>query len=230
MTYRSLLSGALMLALTLMTTTAQAQGMGGTSSSSSSTSTASSTQADEANALSSGTSSLAFTVPAGGNPYANGTAGYWYMLTDSINLGINLGLGIESTKTIQNFDTDNEESTQTTGFDLLLAPAIRYYLMNESSVAPYILGQINFHKFFDGDNDTSADPTEENFNSELQPELALVGGFGLEWFPVERFSIGGHIGLGIDILRQNQLNGTTLTKNGLRVGTFTSALTANLYF
>ncbi len=187
-----------------------------------------------ANALDDGAVSLAFGVPTGGNPYAEGTAGVWYMVTDSINLGINLGVGVDSTTEINNYETDEGFSVNRTGFDLLIAPAIRYYLMNDSPVAPYILGQVNFHKYFDGEPATSADPTDANFSSELQPELALIGGFGLEWFPIERFSIGGHVGLGVDLIRQNTREGGavggTLTKNNVRVGTFTSGLSANIYF
>lgn len=175
--------------------------------------------------------SISLAVPNGGNPYADGTAGAWYMITDNMNLGVNLGFGIESQTVVSNYDQDNQSSTSRTGFDLLLAPALRYYLTSDSSVAPYILGQMNFHKYFDGDNDTSADPSDENFNGDLQPELSLVGGFGVEWFPVERFSIGGHVGLGIDLVRQNRFTGSnTLTENGLRIGTFTSSINANLYF
>lgn len=257
---RSLLSGVLMIALTCMTATAQAQGFGEssddeeetessapepasssttsstTSSSTTTSSSASAGSTGEANSLNSGAYSLSFAVPGGGNPYANGAVGFWYMITDNINLGINLGLGIEATETINGYNTDAEDSTSTTAFDLLLAPAMRYYLFNTDSVAPYILGQLNFHKFFDDNDDTTADLDDDNnaYNSELQPELALIGGFGLEWFPVEQFSVGGHVGLGIDILRQHdapaQTEGATVTKNGFRIGTFTSALTANLYF
>lgn len=179
-----------------------------------------------------GAISISLSLPDGGNPYADGTAGAWYMLQDNINLGINLGLGIESQNTITGYQTEQQErqTNKRTGFDLLLAPALRYYLTNDSSIAPYAFGQMNFHKYFDGDSDTSADPTDDAYNSDLQPELALIGGFGIEWFPVKRFSIGGHVGMGFDLLRQNERSGTTLTRNGLRIGTFTSSLNANLYF
>lgn len=219
------------------------------SSSSSGMSSGSTETSSGANGLDSGAMSLSFTVPAGGNPYADGAAGVWYMVTGNINLGINLGLGIESQEVIEGYNSDDEESTQSTGFDLLLAPGIRYYLLEDSSVAPYILGQLYFQKFFDGNDETTGDPDEVydrrtdndtdnddiRYNSDLQPRFGLIGGFGLEWFPVEQFSIGGHIGLGFDLVRPNEFqfngeNNSTLTTRGPRIGTLTSALKANIYF
>jgi len=201
------------------------------------------------NGLRSGAVSLSFTVPGGGNPYADGAAGVWYMVSGNINLGINLGLGIESEEVIEGYRGDDSESTQATAFDLFLAPTVRYYLLKDSNVAPYILGQIYFQKFFDGNDETTGDPDEVydrrtdddsdndeiSYNSELQPRFGLVGGFGLEWFPIEQFSIGGHVGLGFDIVRPNEFTfngeqGSTLRKRGARIGTLTSALTANIYF
>src|SRR5262249_2399616 len=97
------------------------------------TMTASAARAQEsasgANALVAGAKSLSFRVPNGGNRYADGAAGIWYMMTDDINLGINVGLGIDRTDT--GADTN-------TAWDILLAPAIKYY-MAKGVVNPYFL-------------------------------------------------------------------------------------------
>ena len=168
------------------------------------TMTASAARAQEssaggANALVAGAKSLSFAVPGGGNRYANGAAGIWYMISDDMNLGINVGLGIDRTDTGGGTNTD---------WDVLLAPAIRYY-MAKGVVNPYFLGQVNL-RFHDtgGDND---------------PELGIAGGIGAEWFPVRNFSIGGEAGVGIDIIRAG--NGEPV-----RLGTFQSALVANIYW
>lgn len=159
-----------------------------------------SSNASGGNALTLGAKSLSFAVPNGGNGYASGAAGFWYMLAENVNLGFNVGLGIDR--------VDNGTET-TTNWDLLLAPAVRYYLSTSGVVAPYFHGQANlrFHDT-DGDND---------------PELGVAGGIGVEWFPVRNFSVGGQTGLGIDLIRSG-------SGEPVKVATFTSALLANIYW
>jgi hypothetical protein len=164
------------------------------------TSAARAQDTSSANALVAGAKSLSFAVPAGGNRYASGAAGIWYMLSDDMNLGVNVGLGIDRT------DTGTDTNT---AWDILLAPALRYY-MAKGVVNPYFLGQVNlrFHDDGGADND---------------PELGIAGGIGAEWFPVRNFSIGGEAGVGIDIIRSG-------AGEPIRLGTFTSALVANIYW
>ncbi len=158
------------------------------------------TSSSGTNALVAGAKSLSFRVPAGGNRYADGAAGIWYMLSDDMNLGINVGLGIDRTEV----GTDTN-----TSWDLLLAPAIKYY-MAKGVVNPYFLGQLNLRLHDDG-------------GSNNDPELGIAGGIGVEWFPVRNFSIGGETGVGIDIIRSG--NGEPV-----RLGTFMSSLVANIYW
>jgi len=156
--------------------------------------------ASGSNALVAGAKSLSFLVPSGGNRYADGAAGIWYMVTDDINFGINVGLGIDRTDT--GADTN-------TSWDILLAPAMKYY-MAKGVVNPYFLGQLNLRFHDDGANNND-------------PELGIAGGIGAEWFPVRNFSIGGEAGVGIDIIRSG--NGEPV-----KLGTFQSALVANIYW
>jgi hypothetical protein len=148
------------------------------------------------NMLTQGSKSLSFSVPGGGNPYAAGAAGLWYMLTNEMNLGLNVGLGID-------------RAGGGTSFSLLLAPALRYYLMTDGVVAPFFFGQTNFLIA------NPAGPGDTNF------EWGIAGGLGAEWFPVRQFSISGQVGLGVDIVREGDEPG---------IGTFTSQLAANIYW
>lgn len=173
---------------TLTASAARAQESSGSSNASGST------------ALVAGAKSLSFRFPGGGNRYADGAAGIWYMMSDDINLGINVGLGIDRTDT--GADTN-------TSWDILLAPAVKYYLA-KGVVNPYFLGQLNLRLHDDGGNDND-------------PELGIAGGIGAEWFPVRNFSIGGEAGVGIDIIRSG--NGEPV-----KLGTFQSALVANIYW
>ncbi len=96
-----------------------------------------------------------------------------------------------------------------TSWDILLAPTVRSYWFTDSQVAPFWFGQLNLRFADNGSTDTQ--------------ELGIAGGLGVEWFVVDIFSISGQVGMGIDILRPDPLD-------PLAFGTFTSALTAQLYW
>jgi hypothetical protein len=123
------------------------------------------------------------------------------MVTDTINLGMNLGLGI---------DPQGAGGATTTNYDILLAPAMRYYLTTSGVVAPFIHAQANL-RFYDDHVDTK------------HIGLGAAGGIGVEWFPVRNFSVGGQTGLGLDIVRPDP-------GKPVKLATFTSALTAQIYW
>lgn len=143
--------------------------------------------------------SLSFGIPSGGNGYASGAAGLWMMVTPDINLGMNVGLS---------FGNKPE-----TSYDVLVAPAIRYYVSKEGSVLPYFAGQLNLRIYDDGVDGNDDDP-----------ELSVAGGPGVEWFVTDAFSISGWVGAGLNILQRGGSDA------GIRFGTLTSGLTAQLYY
>jgi hypothetical protein len=194
------------------------------------------------NALSAGESALSFQVPWGGNPHVQGDTGalgglgglaglagesvlgYHYMLTDNIRGGLNLGLNVQSRS------MGDEDAT---AFGLTLAPQINYYTSTRGTVAPYFFGQVLFSTFSDGldqttgDFDEAQDDPELAFSQEEQSRLRASLGYGVEWFPVTRFSISGQIGLNLNILSQYDDSGA---EEGFGLNLFTSALAANIYF
>ena len=143
--------------------------------------------------------SISFGIPNGGNGYASGAIAPWMMVSPTINLGINVGLAF-----------GNKPDTN---YDLLIGPAIRYYLMTSGDVLPYVHAQLNFRFYDDGVSGNKDDP-----------ELSLAGGMGAEWFITDVFSLAGHFGLGIDVLRKGGSDA------GIRLGTFTSGLTGQIYW
>ncbi len=153
-------------------------------------------QAGTDNGLKEGGTSLSFGVPSGGNGYAAGTAGYWMLLAPNMNVGFNVGLAI---------DTGGNDPV----WDILLAPAVRFYTATDGNVLPFFHGQANFRIFDPGSG------TED-------PEFGVAGGLGLEWFATKNFSIAGQVGLGIDVLRPGGAD-------PVKIGTFTSGLTAQIY-
>jgi len=137
--------------------------------------------------------SLSFGVPVGGNPVAAGTAGIWTMLTPVMNVGLNVGL---------NLDTESDQ-----GFDLLLAPAVRYYLAQIGPVATFGAGEMKVRVFDAGD--------------ETDLDLGAAVGLGAEWFITDVFSLAGWTGLGIELFRP---------QGGLRIGTLTTGLSVQIYW
>jgi len=227
---------------------------------------------DKRNAVIPGEKTITFGLPSGTNPYAAGTAGMGYVVTENIVVGLNLGLSLDA-QTAKEVETSDGGSTldgkskvddewnatlgtdqkSRTSFDLLVAPNMKYYMNTDGTALPYVFGQLNFQKFFDGDQTTTpslkndieqegSDAVDQrNYNPQEQIGLSIIGGFGVDWFPVPRFSVGGHVGLGIDVIRPNNepfmsTNPETgdaalvQTTEGLAFGTFTSSLNATFWF
>ncbi len=142
-----------------------------------------------------GSTSISVGIPGGGNPYAGGTAGIWMGMSENINLGLNFGLGLDT-------------ATDPVTFNLLLAPAMKYYILPGHEVSPFFIGQLNLGVTTAG-NDAV--------------DLGIMGGFGAEWFVTNVFSVAAHTGLGIDILRPNEVD-------PIRLGTLTSGISGQIYW
>jgi hypothetical protein len=116
--------------------------------------------------------SLSFGVPSGGNDFAAGAAGVWYMLSDQMNLGLNFGTAVQF--------------NQPESWDFLLAPAVRYYLTTGDRIAPFVLGQANLRLF-------------ENAAGDADLAFSLVAGLGAEVWLIDELSLAGYVGLGADL-------------------------------
>lgn len=153
--------------------------------------------------------------------------GFWHNMSKRFNVGMNLGISVSQDSVIQqqaiNGQKEVRQDLQSTHF--IFSPAFKYYTRTQSSVALYFLGQAHFSVFSDGDPLTITDSDamgDDVYNPEEDPEFALIFGFGTEWFPTSFFSIGGHVGLRMDLFRQGY--------SGFSLSTFTSNLTAQIYF
>ena len=102
--------------------------------------------------------------------------GYWMRVGESTDLGVGVGL---------TFSDDDERTSRA----FHLSPELkRYWDEDGASIAPYVLvGLVGSWR-------TSED--SGTFASERSAlEIGGAGGIGLDWFPVERVSVGGHVGL-----------------------------------
>ena len=174
------------------------------------------------NSLHEGIWSLSFRLPTGGNPWLENSVGAWYMLTERINLGLNVALSIDPEQTAGTTTTTvngtvvvtNDTYINTT---LVVAPALKYYFTTSGLVTPYVLGQINvgFARGTDGTVSTGGGTAGV---------LSAIGGFGLEVFPWRFLSLGGTVGIKLDLLRPNN------AARSAALETITSAVYATAYF
>jgi hypothetical protein len=137
--------------------------------------------------------SLSVSLPAGNNPYIPGGAGLWYLVKPNINVGFNAQLMLDP-------------QTGGTNWSFGLAPSLRYYLAHIGSVSPYAAGQVNLL-----------------FKKGVDPELDLIGGFGVEYFVTGPLSVTAQTGLVLGLVRP-------APSNPILIQSFTSNIAANLYF
>ena len=189
----------------------------------------------EQTSVKSGAWSLSFAVPWGGEAHQAfegnvPSLGFWRMITDELALGIFTGLKM-SAEEIMTQDSDQADrpvytnTEERISSELVLSPSIKFYPYQKGPVALYFIGQTHLRFYSDGDNATTTDK-EPNVGESYSPEEELQFrtrlGFGTEWFPTPSFSLAGHVGIQLDLLRQGAL--------GFGMETFTSALSAQIYF
>jgi hypothetical protein len=142
--------------------------------------------------------------------------GYWHKMTGDISLGGDFTFI---------FRDHNHRDSQT----YQLSPGIKYYLLPEKAVSPYLYGAI-IGRYGNDSSKTAFDTTRtETYTAGLQ------GGIGLEWFPTQRVSIAGHVGAIAQYERNhstdhNGFNSSSSNDEGFAIGTISSGILLNLYF
>ena len=106
----------------------------------------------------------------------------------------------------------------------VLRPAIKRYLgATEGSVAPYLLVGVK------------AEWTRSDFGGSpiTSQEIGGTVGLGLEWFPTQRVSVGGNVGVELLAVRRESstsLGGTDPVSTGFEIGTASSGIRIRLFF
>lgn len=146
--------------------------------------------------------------------------GYWTRLSERYDLGLNVGLAYET------LDDDTGEQSLTT---LSLEPAIKRYAAADGPFLPYGYGSV-FASYGRLSSAATADGGSATVTSE-QTRYGASAGFGLDWFPARRVSLGGHVGVTAGY-QSNDLEGSfeDQTADGFFINTFTSGIRAHLYF
>lgn len=153
--------------------------------------------------LDSGARSLSFGIDGGGTA----EAGIWLFVTDRTNLGL---LG-----SLNWFSEDRRNEDHRSGLGLTLGPRAKWYLASSGSTAPFWYGGIDFGHVRD---------SRQGRDDRTGRVLGLEAGFGVDWFPLDRFSLGGWTGLRLQDERLPSDDTRT------RLDTFTTGLRVHLYF
>jgi hypothetical protein len=175
-----------------------------------------------------GTYSLSFAAPGLDDDGATGTFGFWRMVSQRTNLGVFVTAGAShSTSSVDSDNPSSDNEVDNTGFTLLLGPAVRRYVAAGENVAPFLYGsaQVGY-----GSSRNHTDQDDRTFRSSGAQGVIEVGA-GLEWFPTRALSVSGYTGLRAQALSQEgRSDATELDSHSTNIGTFTTALSVNLYF
>lgn len=144
------------------------------------------------------------------------TVGLWFRLGDRTDVGL------EGFFSIADDDTDNAGgSTRVFG----VRPAVKGYVGDsDASVAPYWIAGLSF-EHSKVELGGAGDRTRRSIGG-------LVG-VGLDWFPAERVSVGGHVGLEGAATRTTVppvLPGSDDETSGYELGTLSSGIRLQIWF
>lgn len=176
------------------------------------------------NGLRPGAWSLSFAPSAS----ERGEFGAWRMVGERTSVGLTLGFSVsDSDREIRDEPQADQEDEHT---NVHLGIAARRYLVTTRSVAPYLLGRLSGGIVTQ--RRESAGYSERVHGIAAGAELAV----GAEWFPVRQFSVAGHTGVRASVSRLNQDltrpegTETDFDAENISLGTFTSALSLQIYF
>ncbi|TVR66515.1 MAG: hypothetical protein EA422_01955 [Gemmatimonadales bacterium] len=153
--------------------------------------------------MDSGARSLSFGIDGSGTA----EAGIWFFVTDRTNLGL---LG-----SLNWFSEDRRNDDDRSGLSLTLGPRAKWYLASVGSTAPFWYGGLDFGHVRD---------SREGRDDRTGRVLGLEAGFGVDWFPLDRVSLGGWTGVRL----QDERFPSDDTRT--RLDTFTTGLRVHLYF
>ncbi len=131
---------------------------------------------------------------------------------------------------LENFDQDNTRS-QYRSLRVQLRPTIKHYRPMHDQVAPFVFYQA--HAGFSGSWHRLPDIDPETQRVGTKHDLGLALGLGADWFPFQRISLSGQIGLGLSYLYTESRSNTESrfhSKREWSIKTFQTEVAALVYF
>lgn len=139
---------------------------------------------------------------------ASPAVGVWTRVAPGADFGLEVGLS--------RGDHDDDSST-----GISVSPGLKLFTRADGPVWPYVFAGARLERQEQAMGDASADVT--SWGGQV--------GFGVDWYPADRLSVGGHVGLGAartegDVLPQ--LGGPEA--DVWEIGTFRSGIRIHFYF
>lgn len=160
-----------------------------------------------------GPTSISLTLDGGG------TVGLWRQLSPRVRAGVEVGTSISSS-------TVEIGELESTGISV--QPSVKIFSSAGGSVRPYTTLGV-----FAGFAKSEADADDNSFDSEISTRsLGANAGVGLEWMPVPRVAIDGHVGVAAGYAKQRLEHPSDDTDEAEQwnVGTFNSGIVIHLFF
>lgn len=158
------------------------------------------------------------------NVGAEPTVGLYTFVSPTLQIGIELGASL-----VELSDDETEESQEESS--VRIAPALKVYTGAAGAFRPYAF----VSPFVElGQTTQEAQFLDETF--EVVVDTRTFGGevgFGLDWFPASRVSVGGHVGLGggfTSVESEEDFGEEPINLDGTFLSTLTSGVRVQLYF
>ncbi|HEU0013012.1 MAG TPA: hypothetical protein VFQ45_04980 [Longimicrobium sp.] len=143
------------------------------------------------------------------------------------NVGPALAVGLELAASVDRLEGDDLEQEIS---DFTVEPAVKLYGPSGQPARSYLWGSVFYSVASETSTDTSGDETEI--------EVTQMGGslgFGLEWFPIDRVSVGGHVGVRAGVrttafIFDDGLGDDELKADGPFFRTLASGIRVHFYF
>jgi len=161
-------------------------------------------QAQAPQGLARGTLSLEFALPEGGG----GNFGLWNQVGTSTSIGWNVGFS---------YSNDETDIAERSRLHVSVGPELKEHFSIRPRVAPFY--RFGLFGLYDRDLRTQNELETRETSWGVGGSVAL----GVDWFPLDQISLGGHTGFRVGYLEAQD-------GSRLNAGTFLSELTMRIYF
>ena len=182
-------------------------------------------------ALTVGARSLSFSLTGSGGA----TFGIWRMRSERTNMGWEIGVQGAWTSADQEYDDGRAGEQSRTNLSISVGPSFRRYIEIARPVVPFVHTGVGVrYSYRRVDTVLPRDPTDPDPETvERGRSGGLFGslGLGLEWFPVERFSVSAYTGVGLVAeYGRGDRPGSESSAWSVGLDTFTTGVLLRIYF
>jgi hypothetical protein len=144
--------------------------------------------------------------------------GLWRQLSPRTRAGVEVGAAVSRTE-----GDDREQDL----VNFVVSPTVKLFSGADGALRPYTLVGVYVQGFGQHQDSDGTGPEYANTST----EAGARAGVGLEWMPLSRLAVGGHVGVRGGYLRATQeSNGTEQEQTGWSAGTFSSGIVLTLFF